>query len=141
MFNFYSLSKFFLLIIFFNNMDKVKSWINITSGASVIFSIQTDKCYLKQFFFVYLICILILGWSGQNWNFIRIIWFLHHLKALNERISEWAHFLNLAKRFWRYLNFSTPKNGGFFRQALEGSYISNGTKKKIFKEFVALFWE
>ena len=41
-------------------------------------------------------------WSGQNWNFIKIIWFLHHLKAL-ERISEWAHFLN----------FSAPKSRFF----------------------------
>ena len=32
------------------------------------------------------------------------------LKALNERISEWAHFLDLAKWFRRYLNFSAPKN-------------------------------
>ena len=29
---------------------------------------------------------------GQNCNFIKIIRFLHNLKALNERISEWAHF-------------------------------------------------
>ena len=39
--------------------------------------------------------------------------FLHHLKALNERISEWAYFLNLTKRFRRYLNFSAPKKGVF----------------------------
>ena len=32
------------------------------------------------------------------------------MKALNERISEWAHFLNLAKRFQRYLNFDAPEN-------------------------------
>ena len=44
------------------------------------------------------------------WNFIKIIWFLHHLIALNERIWEWAYFLNLAKQFRRYLNFSAPKN-------------------------------
>ena len=46
---------------------------------------------------------------GQNWNFLKIIWFLYHLKALNGKISEWAYFLKLAKMFWRYLNFSAPK--------------------------------
>ena len=50
---------------------------------------------------------------SQNWNFVKITWFLHHLKALNERISEWAHFLNFAKRFRWYLNISAPKNGFF----------------------------
>ena len=37
----------------------------------------------------------------------------HHSEALNERISEWAYFLNLAKQFRSYLNFSTPENGVF----------------------------
>ena len=46
------------------------------------------------------------------------------MKALNERISEWAHFLNLGKRFRRYLNLSAPKNEDLFRQNLEGTYIS-----------------
>ena len=32
-------------------------------------------------------------------------------------ISEWAHFINLAKRFQRYLNFSAPKKV-FFRKDL-----------------------
>ena len=54
---------------------------------------------------------MLLGWSGQNWNFIKNVWFLHNLKALNETISQWAHFLDLAKQFGRYLNFSAPKNG------------------------------
>ena len=36
-----------------------------------------------------------------------------HLKALNERISEWAYILNLTKRFRKYLNFSTLKKGLF----------------------------
>ena len=27
---------------------------------------------------------------GQNWNLFKIIWFLHHLKAFNKRISELA---------------------------------------------------
>ena len=56
----------------------------------------------------------------QNWNVFKIIWFLHHLKALNERISEWAYFLNWTRRFQRYLNLSA-----FFRQDLkQGTYIS-----------------
>ena len=43
---------------------------------------------------------------SQNWNFLNIIWFIEHLKALNERISECAYFLNLVKRIPRYLNFT-----------------------------------
>ena len=34
-------------------------------------------------------------------------------KALNERISEWAYFLNLDKRFQRYSHFRAPKKGVF----------------------------
>ena len=44
-----------------------------------------------------------------------------------------AHFLNLAKWFQRYLNFSAPKNG-FFRQDLEGTYISEMAPKRRFLE-------
>ena len=65
------------------------------------------------------------GEVGQNWNFIKIIWVLHNLKALNERISESTHFLNLAKQFWRYIvEFSlVPQKWGFFRQDLKETYI------------------
>ena len=71
---------------------------------------------------------------GQNWNFIKIIWFLHHF-------SEWAHFLDLAQQFRRYLDFIAPKNG-VFRQDLRGNlHIWNGTKKKIFEGFFAIFWD
>ena len=59
------------------------------------------------------------------------------MKALNERISEWAYFLNLAKRLRRYLNFSALKMGFF----LDKTYILNGTKKKIFDGFFGIFWE
>ena len=72
---------------------------------------------------------------NQNWNFIKIIWCLHHLKALNERISEWAHFLNVAKWFWRFLNFSAPKNWGFFRQDLEGTYLKWHQKDNFWRFF------
>ena len=34
--------------------------------------------------------------------------------AFNDKISEWAYFLNLAKWFWRCLNFSAPKKKRFF---------------------------
>ena len=53
------------------------------------------------------------------------------MKALNERISEWAHFSNLAKRLQRYLSFSAPKNR-VFREDLEGSYISEMAPKRRF---------
>ena len=32
-------------------------------------------------------------------------------KAINERISEWAYFLNLDKQFRIYLHFSVPERG------------------------------
>ena len=35
--------------------------------------------------------------------------FIDHLKAINERFSEWAYFLNSAKWFQRYLKFSAPR--------------------------------
>ena len=38
---------------------------------------------------------------------------LHHF-------SEWAHFLDLAQQFRRYLDFIAPKNG-VFRQDLRGN--------------------
>ena len=34
-------------------------------------------------------------------------------KTLNERISERAYFLNLDKRFQKYLNFNASKKGCF----------------------------
>ena len=69
---------------------------------------------------------------SQIWNFFKIIWFLHHLKVLNERISEWAYFLNLTKRFRRCFNFSAPKKGVFSDKTLGNLHIWNGTKKKNF---------
>ena len=45
-------------------------------------------------------------------------------KALNERISEWAFFLNLDKWFQRYVQFSVPKKGGFVDKSWRGtSYL------------------
>ena len=74
---------------------------------------------------------------GQSWNFFKIIWFLNHFKALDERISAWVYFLNLVKRFWRYLNFSAPKKS-FLGQNL---HIWNGNKKNIFDGFFFNFPE
>ena len=53
-----------------------------------------------------------IGRSVKFETFI-FFWFVHHFKALNERISEWGYFLNLTKWFWRYLNFSAPNKGVF----------------------------
>ena len=56
----------------------------------------------------------------------------------NERISEWAQFLNLAKRFWSYLNFCTQKKS-CFRQDLSGNlHTWLGTKKKIFWKLLGI---
>ena len=44
-------------------------------------------------------------------------------------------FLNLAKQFRRYLNFSAEKNGFFYAKLKENLHIWTGTKKKIFDEF------
>ena len=62
------------------------------------------------------------------------------ISSLNERISEWAHFLNLAKRFRRYSNFSAPENEFFFRQDLEGTYLSEmATKRRFLKGYFCNF--
>ena len=69
---------------------------------------------------------------SQIWKFFKIVWFLHHLKALNDRISEWAYFLNLTEQFQRYSNFSALKRG-YVQTGLRGNlHIWNGTKKKNF---------
>ena len=74
---------------------------------------------------------------GQNWNLFKIIWFLHHLKALNDTNSEWAHFKNLAKGFQRYLHFSAQKMG-FLRQGLRGNLHTWDGTKKIFCNFLGI---
>ena len=75
------------------------------------------------------------GEVSQNWNFFKIVSFLHHLKALNESISEWAYTLNLAKWFWRYLHFSAPKKRAFLDKTWENLHILNGTENIIFVSF------
>ena len=66
---------------------------------------------------------------SQNWNFLKHNWSADHLKALNEKISEWAHFLNLTKRFWRYLTFSAQKKR---RKDLQKTCISRMAPKRVF---------
>ena len=86
-----------------------------------LFAIRKDLSYSFSLFVVWTnllqnktaVSFLLRKEVAQNWHLIKIIWFLHHLKALNERIWKWAHFLNLAKQFWRYLNFSAPKSRTF----------------------------
>ena len=66
---------------------------------------------------------------SQNWNFLKHNWSADHLKALNEKISEWAHFLNLTKRFWRYLTFSAQKKR---RKDPQKTCISRMAPKRVF---------
>ena len=60
--------------------------------------------------------------------------FLHHLKAINDRILEWAHFLYLTRGFWRYLNVSAPKSEIFSERPKE-------KKKRFLKGFFFNFLE
>ena len=70
--------------------------------------------------------------SAKIETFSKISDFLDHLKALNENISEWAPFLNLAKQFQKNLNFNTYFKKVVFSQNLKGTYISRITPKIIF---------
>ena len=69
---------------------------------------------LERFFFTQKI-IFKNSWNFKIWKIETLSKiFDFYIKPLtNKRISEWAHFLNLAKRFQRYLNFSAPKNEVF----------------------------
>ena len=77
-------------------------------------------CLQKIFLFFFFCCYFCRNFTSgltalvtqevrHNPNFIKIIWFLPDLKALNNRISEWAHFVNLATPLQRYLSFSASK--------------------------------
>ena len=72
---------------------------------------------------------------SQIWNFFKIIWFLHNLKALKEKISEWVYFFNLTKRLPRDIQIFIPvaivfRKWGYFKIGLrENLHIWNGTKK------------
>ena len=50
--------------------------------------------------------------DNENLKFFRKCSIMAQCKALDERISEWAYFLNFNKRFQRYSHFSAPKKGG-----------------------------
>ena len=61
---------------------------------------------------------------------------LHHLKAFSERISEWAHFLNLVMRFRTYFNFSAPKNETFVDKTWwEVAYLKWHQKEDFWRVF------
>ena len=62
--------------------------------------------------------------GNRTLEFFKKYSIIAQFKALNERISEWAYFLNLDKLFQRYLRFSAPKRGGFVDKSLrETSYL------------------
>ena len=85
---------------------------------------------------LYWLCTKI-GKSAKIETFSKIFDFLHRLKALNERISEWAHFLNLAKGstdIW-ILGFF------FTRQDLGTLHYLEWHQKKIFDGFFFNFLE
>ena len=50
----------------------------------------------------------------------------------------WARFLNLAKRFWRYFNFSAQKNG-FFQTRLKRELTLLKWQQK--EDFFAIFYK
>ena len=51
--------------------------------------------------------------DNKNLKFFKKQSIIAQCKALNERISEWAYFLNLDKRFQTNSHFCTPKKGVF----------------------------
>ena len=70
-----------------------------------------------------------------NFKFFKKYSIIAYFKALNERISEWAYFSNLDKRFQIYSHFSAPKNGGFADKS-SPLYTLNATKNLIFDVFL-----
>ena len=56
-------------------------------------------------------------------------------KAINERISEWAYFLNLVNQFQLYLHFSVPKRGFLWTRVKGKLYTWSSTKNRTFDGF------
>ena len=56
-------------------------------------------------------------------------------KAINERISEWAYFLNLVNQFQIYLHFSVPKRGFLWTRVKGKLYTWSSTKNRTFDGF------
>ena len=54
------------------------------------------------------------------------------MKAVNDRILEWAYLLNLANLFRKYFSYIAPKTGFFFKEDLEGTDISEMAPKRRF---------
>ena len=76
-----------------------------------------------------------LGKSDQNWNYQNYLMFTW--KLLMVGFQNRLIFLNLAIQFGDiWILVLKKKKRVFFRQALKGSYIRNGTKKKILTGFL-----
>ena len=61
-------------------------------------------------------------------------------KAINERISEQAYFLNLDKQFQIYLHFSVPKRGFLWTRVKGKLYTWSSTKNRTFDGFFVVLW-
>ena len=70
--------------------------------------------------------------DNRNLMFLKKDSIVSQFVVLNQRISEWAHFLNLDKRFQRYLCF---KKGGFCGQELQGNFILEWHQKQFLMGF------
>ena len=55
--------------------------------------------------------------DNRNLKFFKKNSIIAQFKVRNERISEWTYFLNLDKRFQRYLHFSVSKTGVFVHKS------------------------
>ena len=49
--------------------------------------------------------------KNRNLKFFKKNSIIAQFKALNEKISEWAYFLNLDELLQRHLHFKVPTNG------------------------------
>ena len=74
---------------------------------------------------------LCIGRSAKIETFSKLFDFYIIESPSNERISEYAYFLNLAKQL-EIFEFLDSKKEGFFRQDLQGNYISGMAPKRRF---------
>ena len=71
--------------------------------------------------------------NNRNLKFFKKSSIIAQFKALiNERISEWAHFLNLGKWFHIYLHFSVPKKGFLWIRVKRELHTWSGTQVQNF---------
>ena len=91
---------------------------------------------------LYDISIFAMSWRAAGFFFVflnmsySIIAQFKEFKDLNERISEWAYFLNLDKEFQRHLHFSVPKQGVFVDKSQRRTSYLKGTKNRILDGFL-----